>query len=127
MLSNSWIAAREYEAAVDPLERAASLSDDGELYVRLAQVHVQRENWDGATGALRKALEKGHLDQTGDAHLLMGIALYSDKKTSEARRWFASASDFESSAKEARVWLGHIDQELAAAAAASDSEAASGG
>lgn len=129
MLSNSWIAAREYEAAVDPLERAAAMSDDGELYIRLAQVHVQRENWDGATGALRKALDKGSLGQTGDAHLLMGIALYSQKRPGEARRWFQNASGYDSSEEEARIWLNHIDQELAAAAAAAagGEEAAAGG
>ena len=123
MLSNSWIAAREYEAAVDPLERAAAISDDGELYVRLAQVHVQRENWDEATGALRKALAKGSLIQTGDAHLLMGIAYYSQEKPLDARGWFESASAFESVQEEAKVWLQHIDQELAQQEAAEAGEA----
>ena len=127
MLSNSWIAAREFNAAVDPLEKAASLSEDGELYVRLAQVHVQRENWDQAVRAIGDALDKGGLEQPGDAHLLMGIVVYSSGKPSEARRWFASAKDFESSTKEANVWLGHIDQELAAAAAKAEQDAASGG
>ncbi len=126
MLSNSWIAAREYEAAVDPLERAASLAPDGELYVRLAQVHVQRENWDGAIGALRNALDKGGLANTGDAHLLMGIVLYSKGNPGEARRWFANAKSYDATEKEATVWLGHIDQELAAAAAAAEQDAAGG-
>src|SRR5690606_16655448 len=42
--ANSWIAARDFDRAVPPLERAAQLSDDGGLYVRLAEVHVQRED-----------------------------------------------------------------------------------
>jgi tetratricopeptide (TPR) repeat protein len=113
MLSNSWIAAREYEAAIEPLEQAAEMSDDGELYVRLAQVHVQRENWDGATGALEKALAKGKLQQPGDAHLLMGIAFFSQRKPGEAQRWFESASGYEATRDEARTWLQHIAQELA--------------
>ena len=126
MLSNSWIAAREYEAAVHPLERAAALAPTGDLYVRLAQVHVQRENWDGATAALRKALEKGGLEDTGNAHLLMGIALYSDDDPGAARGWFQSASGFETTEQEASVWISHIDQELAQQQAAADDAAAGG-
>lgn len=118
MLSNSWIAAREYDDAIEPLERAASLSTDGELYVRLAQVYVQRENWDGATRALEKALEKGDLRQPGDAHLLMGIVSYSAKRPEQAQRWFQSASRFDTTRDEAEVWIQHLEQELAAKEAA---------
>lgn len=115
LLSNSWIAAREYADAIEPLERAASLAKDGELYVRLAQVHVQRENWDGATAALEKALAKGDLLKPGEAHLLMGIAFFSQKRPGDAQRWFESASRFDTTRDEARVWLTHIEQEAAQA------------
>jgi tetratricopeptide (TPR) repeat protein len=127
MLSNSWIAAREYEAAVDPLERAADLADTGDLYVRLAQVYVQREDWEGATGALRKALAKGGLEDTGNANLLMGIALYSADKPGEARTWFENAGGYDATAQEAEVWISHIDQELAQQEAEAAESAASGG
>ena len=129
MIGNSWIAAREFEASIAPLEQAASLSEDGELYVRLAQVHVQRENWDGATDALRKGIEKGDLEDPGGANLLMGIAFYSQERRTEARRWFQRATAFENTRGEARVWVTHVDQEIAelqaaAAEAAAEAEAA---
>jgi tetratricopeptide (TPR) repeat protein len=113
MLANSWIAAREYDDAIEPMQRAASLADDGELYVRLAQVYVQRENWAGATAALDKALAKGDLQDPGSAHLLMGIAFYSQKNASEARRWFESATHYDAAREEAKVWIAHIDEEQA--------------
>jgi tetratricopeptide (TPR) repeat protein len=112
LLSNSWIAAREYEKAVEPLERAAELSEGGDLYVRLAQVHVQREKWSEAAAALRQALEKGGLANTGDAQLLMGIAYYSQKRPQQALRWFARARKHEETRDEAQIWLDHIRREL---------------
>jgi len=112
LLSNSWISAREYENAVEPLERAAELSDDGDLYVRLAQVHIQREKWSAAAAALRQALEKGDLANTGDAQLLMGIAYYSQKRPQQALTWFGRARKHEETRDEANNWLKYIRREL---------------
>lgn len=111
MLGNSWIAAREYDAAVPPLAKAAALSDDGELYVRLAQVHLQREKWGKASAALEKALQKGGLRDPASAQLLMGIAIYSQKQPEKARPWFARASRHETTRTEARAWLDYIDRQ----------------
>jgi tetratricopeptide (TPR) repeat protein len=112
LLSNSWIAAREYDRAVQPLARAAQLAESGDLYLRLAQVHIQREKWGDAAEALRNALDKGRLASPGDAQLLMGIAFYSQKRPEQARRWFARALRHEGTRSEAETWLAHIDREL---------------
>jgi tetratricopeptide (TPR) repeat protein len=112
LLSNSWIAAREYEKAVEPLGRAAKLAANGDLYVRLAQVHIQREKWSEAADVLRLALDKGGLANAGDAQLLMGIAYYSQKRPQQALAWFARASEHEATQEEAENWLKHINREL---------------
>lgn len=111
ILSNSRIAARDYDEAVAPLEHAAELSKSGDLFIRLAQVHLQREQWDAAAEALRHALAKG-IENEGDAKLLMGIAQYSRKEPLEARKWFVRASEHASTRGEAEIWLKHIDREL---------------
>ena len=54
LLGNSWIAAREYEKSIEPLQQAADLAEDGRLYLRLGQVRVQREDWKEATGSSRR-------------------------------------------------------------------------
>lgn len=112
LLSNSWIAAREYDEAVEPLERAAELSEAGDLYVRLAQVHIQRENWSEAATALRRALEKGGLESAGDAQLLMGIAYFSQKRPQQALTWFTRARRHPDSQDEAENWLKYVRREL---------------
>ena len=111
LLGNSHIAAREYEQAVGPLLRAAELSDDGEIYYRLAQVHLQREKWADATSALREAMKKGGLENQGAAQLLMGIAYYSQKKPERAKTWFTRAKKSPDTREDATNWLNYLQRE----------------
>jgi tetratricopeptide (TPR) repeat protein len=110
LLSTAWIQARHYDKALPPLQRAAQLSSDGRLYVRLAQVYLQREEWKEAEEALRRALDKGGLQSPGDAQLLMGITFYSQKRPEEALVWFARAREHAETREEASVWLKHLGQ-----------------
>jgi tetratricopeptide (TPR) repeat protein len=112
LLGNSWLAAREYDRALDPLERAAEVSEDGELFLRLGRVYIQREEWDKAAEELNKALQKGNLEEPGNVHLLLGIAVYNQKRLGSARRSFVRALDFEESSKNAQQWLRVIDREM---------------
>jgi tetratricopeptide (TPR) repeat protein len=111
LLANSWIAAREYDRSLPPLRKAAALADDGNLYVRLAQVHMQREQWGEAAQMLHKAIEKGDLRSQGNALLLLGIALYNDSQVEQARRYFTQASQFEATRAEASRWISHLARE----------------
>jgi tetratricopeptide (TPR) repeat protein len=113
LLANSWIAAREFDRSLPPLKKAAELADDGNLYVRLGQVQMQREEWSEAARMLRKALDKGDLGDPGNAALLLGIALYNDSKEEEARRYFARAREFEDTRAEADRWISHLARERA--------------
>jgi tetratricopeptide (TPR) repeat protein len=90
-LANCWIAAGELEKSIAPLQRAAELSANGDLFVRLGEVHVQRENWPAAVEALQRGIDKGELRDTGNAQLMMGVANYSQKKYAEARPWLERA------------------------------------
>ena len=58
-LANCWIAVREFERAVAPLQRAGELSSSGDPLVRLAEVYLQRDDSAGAEGALRRAQRIG--------------------------------------------------------------------
>ena len=112
LLGNSWLAAREYDRALAPLERAAEVSEDGELFLRLGRVSIQREEWEKAAESLNRALEKGNLEEVGNVHLLLGIAVYNQKRLDRARRSFVRALDFEESNKNAEQWLRVIDREM---------------
>lgn len=111
LLANSWIAAREYEKSLKPLQRAAEMSKDGNLYVRLGQVYLQREDWKTAAEHLEKALAKGSLRDQGNAQLLLGIAYYNDDRVAQARTYFSRAREHESSRQAADGWIAHIEHE----------------
>jgi tetratricopeptide (TPR) repeat protein len=112
-LGSCWVAAREYDKAIPPLRRAADLAASGDLYVRLGEVQMQREDWQGAIEALRRGLEKGGLKDPGNAQLLLGIASYSQKKPQEARSWFQRAREHGKTRAQAEGWLRHLEQETA--------------
>jgi len=114
LLANSWIAAREYEKSLEPLRQAAELSKDGNLYVRLGQVHMQREEWAKATEMLQKAVEKGGLKNAGNTQLLLGICYYNDQRVDQARSSFARARQHEATREAADRWIEHIEKETGA-------------
>jgi tetratricopeptide (TPR) repeat protein len=112
LLGNSWILAREADKAEPALQKAADLSSKGTLYVRLGQVRLLKEDYDGAKKALKSALDKGGLDDPGSVELLLGITYYNAGQLGEARNWFAKSRRSEKSRPTSDAWLKHIDEEL---------------
>ena len=112
LLGNSWILAREADKAEPALLKAAELSSKGALFVRLGQVRLLKEDYDGAKQALKNALAKGGLDDPGSVELLLGITYYNAGQAGEARSWFAKSRRSEKSRPTADAWLKHIDEEL---------------
>ena len=102
----------EYDKAVEPLIRAGELADNGEPFVRLAEVYFQQEDWSHAAEMLERGFGKGNLKRPGNAQLLMGLALYNQKKLQDARAWFERASAHSESHAQAQGWLQHTVQEL---------------
>jgi hypothetical protein len=113
MLGNSWILARETSKAEPALQRAAELAPKGDIYVRLGQVRLLKEDYEGAKSALKNALAKGGLDDPGAVELLLGITYYNAGQLGEARSWFAKSRRSEKSRPTSDAWLKHIDDELA--------------
>jgi tetratricopeptide (TPR) repeat protein len=92
-LANCWIAAGELDRSVAPLERAAELAPSGDTFVRLGELHVQREDWAAAITAIRRGVDKGQLKDPGNAELMLGIAHYSQKNYENAVPFFRRARE----------------------------------
>jgi len=103
--SDCWIAAREYSKAIGPLEKAAQMASNGDLYVRLGEVQVQRNEWNAASEAISRGIQKGNLKDTEYAQLMLGISLFNQKKTSEAANAFQKAK---SSSKQRKTAEGYL-------------------
>ncbi len=108
LLADSWLHARERDRALPPMRKAADLAKDGNVYLRLGQLHVDREEWSEAKEALERAIEKGELRHPGHAQLLLGIAYANSESWGPAQRAFVAASEDEKTEKAAQYWLKQI-------------------
>jgi len=108
LLADSLLHARQRAAAMAPLERAAQLSEGGNAYMRLAQVHLEREEWEPARVALAKAIEKGQLTSPGHAYLLLGVASANARRWADAEHAFHAAVAYEPVKGSAEYWLKHL-------------------
>jgi tetratricopeptide (TPR) repeat protein len=112
LLSQAWYQAREDEKAIPPLRAAAEMSDDGELYVRLAQSYINLEKWKEATAAVNKALKMGGLKRDDQANIMLGMALFNQKRLEQARRAFQRAGKDNRSKRTATQWIAYVDSEI---------------
>jgi tetratricopeptide (TPR) repeat protein len=116
LLSQAWYQAREDERAIPPLEQAAKLSEDGELYIRLAQSHINLQNWGKAASAARRGIRVGGLKRSDQANIMLGMALFNEKKFDQARTAFQRAAGDGRSKRAADQWIAYVDSEIKRAA-----------
>ncbi len=112
LLSQAWYQAREIERSIPPLQRAAEKSNQGELYLRLAQAYIDLERWREAAAAIEEALVKPGIERPDRAHLMMGTALYHQQKLLLAKAAFEQASKDKRSEQVAKQWLVFLETEI---------------
>ena len=112
LLSQAWYQAREDEKAIPPLKQAAEMSNDGELYVRLGQANINLEHWAEAAAAIREGLKQGGLKRTDQANIMLGMALFNQKRLEQARRAFQAAQSDNRSKRAAQQWIAYVDSEI---------------
>ncbi len=116
MLANAWFNSREYERALGPLETAAELSDEGDLFYRLGQAQFELQNYREAAAALTSALNKGDLGNRGNVWLLLGITRNNLDDREGAIAAFENAAEFGATRNDANRWINFIRQLEAAGA-----------
>lgn len=112
LLSQAWYQAREDEKSIPPLRRAAEMSKNGELYIRMAQAYQNLDRWEEAVEALQTGIKKGGLKRTDTAQLMLGMALFNQHKLKLAKKHFELAQQDKRSAKVASQWIAYVKNEL---------------
>ena len=112
LLSQAWYQAREDKKAIPPLRQAAEMSDDGTLYIRLAQTHLNLEEWSKAADAVRKGIKLGGLKRSDTANIMLGMALFNQKRLEQARGAFERAATDNRSKRAAVQWIAYVDSEI---------------
>lgn len=104
--------AQEFDLAVPPLNAAASMSNDGQLYEVLGQALYAEGEFDKAERSLRSALNKGGLKEPGNAWVLIGNSLYDSDRPREAIDAFRRGSRYGYSEETANNWIKFVEGEL---------------
>ena len=112
LLSQAWFLAADTQRAIEPLRRAAELSDDGKLYLRVAHLHMDTRDWRSADRAAELALKTGSLRQEGEALLIRGMALANLEQFEDASALITRATKFPDSREQASQWLSFVESEL---------------
>ncbi len=105
MLAESYLSAREYKRALEPLARAAKLDDKGDLFVQMGQVYLKMEQYGKAIAAFRQGIKKGKLTDPGTTLLLEGMAYFNLGKYSAAQKAFQQASGHPKTKLSAEQWI----------------------
>ncbi len=111
LLGSAWYRAREVNNAVKVLAQAARRAENGELFLRLANAYLAKEDFAGVVAAVRNALNKGGLRRPDRAHITLGMALYNRGNFQEAEQAFSKAEEDERSRATAEKWRNYLAQE----------------
>ena len=111
LYSQALVASKEFGKAVTPLQKAADLSEDGQLYIRLAQVYIDLDDFDNVIIASEKGIEKGDLKRADQAQLVLGMAYYNNDLLTDAQGAFRNARKDKRSRKTSDSWLGFLSKE----------------
>jgi len=111
-LANAWRASQEIEKSIPVLEKAARLSDDGELFARLGQLYLDNDEYEKAVKAIRQGLKKGGVKRKDIANVVLGMSLFNLDRLGEAEKAFMQASKADKrSRKMANQWLNYLTKE----------------
>ena len=104
--------AQEVEDAIPAMERAASMSDSGDLYARLGNIYLDADQNEKAIEAITKGLDRGGVKRPDNARLVLGMAYFNTKQYAKARDAFRAAGRDERSKKYADQWIKYMNSEL---------------
>lgn len=111
LLASGYVTSKDLDKAVDPLIKAADMAEDGNLYLRLANVYLNLDSYEEATDAINKALNKGGLRRPDQSRLLQGQAYLALERFEDARSSFREAAKDDRSEAMARNLLRYVDAE----------------
>jgi tetratricopeptide (TPR) repeat protein len=83
-LTQMYIMASEFEAALDPARRLTEVANDGEAWDYLGYVYLMNRDYQNAASAMQTALERGGLENQGEVQLSLARALVELQRFDEA-------------------------------------------
>ncbi len=108
LVSDAWLKAREIPLALEAIDRALEVASSDDLQLRRARLAVDLEDWRVVLEATEAALTNGGAGQSGEAHMLSGIAHYHLDHYDDALEAFAQALSDDASNGQVRRWIDFV-------------------
>ena len=109
-----WLQAREQDKARAALQKAAGLSGDPELYLYLAQLQMEQQEWQGMEQTLLAVCSNPLAERhVGKANLFLGVSRLKQGDSVAARRLFINATLIGGAQAQAAQWLSFMEAEPA--------------
>ncbi|MCB9552888.1 MAG: tetratricopeptide repeat protein [Myxococcales bacterium] len=124
LLASSYLYARESEDAKGILAEAAKKSDSGEIYLQLARQQLRDGQFEAAAASARRGINKGGVDNPGQAWLLLGSIHFNAEEWSAALDAFRRAEGFDDTRATAAQWRAAAEGQIEMARA--EAQAAAG-
>ena len=116
MLGQAYQLAQESDAAIPVYKEAAQKSDEGELFYRLAQLYLDKDQCENAVEASDEAMKKGGIDdKLADLQLVKGMCQFELKYAAaiESFNKGIRATEDESDLRSLRQWKRYVEGEKA--------------
>ena len=115
-LGQAYQIAQDIDDAIPILESAGKLSEEGEIFSRLSQLYLEKDEYRKCTDAADSALEKG-VDRQYNTEIVLGMCLFNRDRLTQARKTFvtarrhARADKNESVERICNQWITYIDRD----------------
>ncbi|PWE17156.1 hypothetical protein DDZ18_09795 [Marinicauda salina] len=111
-LANMWRQAAEFDRAIPVLEQISQQTGEGDTALKLAEAHYQLNNFEAAESAFETALNRGGLDQPGEAWVLLGTVRYELGDSQGALAAFREGARFRAARSQANGWISFVTSQI---------------
>ncbi len=105
------------DSAIEVYEQAAKVAETGEIYSRLAQLYLEKEETAKCVSSSQSGLDRGGLRKTNQARLILGMCQFEEDDLKDALATFeqvaetATNEDDKQMVKSARQWISYVRNE----------------
>jgi tetratricopeptide (TPR) repeat protein len=117
ILGQAYQVAQDVDKAIPVFQKAAAKADDGEIYARLAQLYLEKDDHKQCVEAADNALRKGGIKKRQTTYVVRGMCLFNASKLQGARDSFSEGARIARDARDSsnericRQWITYIDRE----------------
>ena len=112
LLSQAWMLSQEDRKAIPALQKAASMSSDGELDIRLGNTFLNLAEYSECAKSVRSGLRKGGLKNPDNAQISLGMCLYNLREYDDAIAAFKAAAKVSKSRSISNQWIRVIEADV---------------